>query len=208
MYGQEYFSADEDIVCGARRYFAMSTTSYSSYRKFIQNTFQYDVKTSTDWSNKRNGHRPNYKNRTVEHSPRWEKLSRAVPNLFANKTLICASEVQVKMSEKGFFKKFHETVTNSLDDVTKNNFDNLETNSKRVSYLCSLPVVKNYDLSSDLEKCQNRDVLEKDMKKAMAFKDEANKAVLKGDWGKAMQLYSLSMVYMPEKESKSNPNNE
>lgn len=104
----------------------------------------------------------------------------------------------------GFFKKFHETITNSLDDVTKNNFANLESNTKRVSYLCSLPIIKNYDLTDDLQKCQTGGdfPVKKDLEKARDLKDQANKAVQKGDWAKAMQLYSQSMIFMPEKESK------
>ncbi|CAB3257269.1 unnamed protein product [Arctia plantaginis] len=103
----------------------------------------------------------------------------------------------------GFFKKFHETITNSLDDVTENNFANLESNTKRVSYLCSLPIVKNYDLTDDLQKCQTGGdfPVKKDLEKARHLKDQANKAVQNGDWAKAMQLYSQSMIYMPEKET-------
>lgn len=105
---------------------------------------------------------------------------------------------------EGFFKIFHETVNSSIDDVTRNNFANLESNSKRASYLCSLPVIKNYDLSTDLEKCQAGGdfPVKKDFEKAKQLKDEGNKAVQKGDWVKAMQLYSQSMIYMPKKDSK------
>lgn len=104
----------------------------------------------------------------------------------------------------GFFKKFHDTINNALDDVTRNNFANLETNSKRVSYLCSLPIIKNYDLSDDLLKCQTGGEfpVKKDLEKARQLKDEANKAVQKGNWALAMVLYSKSMSYMPKKESK------
>lgn len=103
----------------------------------------------------------------------------------------------------GFFKKFHETVNNSLDDVTRNNFANLESNMKRVSYLCSLPIIKNYNLADDLLKCQTGGEfpVKKHMEKARQLKDEANKAVQKGDWAKAMQLYSQSMTFIPEKET-------
>lgn len=111
----------------------------------------------------------------------------------------------MSQDNEGFFRKFHETINSSIDDVTRNNFANLESNSKRVSYLCSLPVIKNYDLSTDLEKCQASGVFPvvKDFEKAKQLKDEGNKAVQKGDWAKAMQLYSQSMIYMPKKESKS-----
>lgn len=104
----------------------------------------------------------------------------------------------------GFFKKFHESINSSLDDVTTNNFVNLETNAKRVSYLCSLPAVKEYVLSVDVVKCQAGAAfpVRKDFNKARLCKDEGNKAVQTGDWGRAMKLYSQSMVYMPEKESK------
>lgn len=106
--------------------------------------------------------------------------------------------------DEGFFTKFHETINSSLDDVTRNNFANLETNTKRVSYLCSLPTVRNYNLIDDLLKCQTGGEfpVKKDLEKARQLKDGGNKAVQKGDWAKAMQLYSQSMVYMPEKESK------
>lgn len=105
---------------------------------------------------------------------------------------------------EGFFKKFHETINGAIDDVTRNNFANLESNSKRASYLCSLPVLKNYDLTNDLEKCQagGNFPVKKDFEKAKQLKDEGNKAVVKGEFGNALQLYSLSMVYMPKKESK------
>lgn len=110
----------------------------------------------------------------------------------------------MSQDNEGFFKKFHETVNSSIDDVTRNNFANLESNSKRVSYLCSLPVIKNYDLSPDLEKYKANGSFPvvKDFEKAKKLKDEGNKAVQKGDWAKAMQLYSQSMIYMPKKESK------
>ncbi|XP_047035670.1 SET and MYND domain-containing protein 4 [Helicoverpa zea] len=105
--------------------------------------------------------------------------------------------------DEGFFKKFHETINSSLDDVTRNNFANLESNAKRVSYLCSLPIVRNYNVIDDLQKCQTGGEfpVKKDLEKARQLKDEGNKAVQKGDWAKAMQLYSQSMVHMPEKET-------
>lgn len=110
----------------------------------------------------------------------------------------------MSQENEGFFKKFHETVNSGIDDVTRNNFANLETNSKRVSYLSGLPVIKNYDLTSDVEKCQlgGEFPVKKDLEKAKQLKDEGNKAVQKGDWAKALQLYSQGMVYMPHKESK------
>lgn len=110
----------------------------------------------------------------------------------------------MSQDNKGFFKKFHETVNSSLDDVTTNNFVNLETNAKRVSYLCSLPAVKEYDLSVDVLKCETGGTfpVKKDLEKARFLKEEGNKAVQKGEWSKAMQFYGQSMVYMPEKESK------
>lgn len=111
-----------------------------------------------------------------------------------------------KMSQAndGFFKKFHDTVNSSLDDVTRNNFVNLETNAKRVSYLCSLPAVKSYDLAGAVQKCQTGGEfpVRKYLEKAKLFKDEGNKAVQKGDWGMAMALYSQSMVHIPKKECK------
>uniref|UniRef100_A0A1E1WRI0 Uncharacterized protein n=1 Tax=Pectinophora gossypiella TaxID=13191 RepID=A0A1E1WRI0_PECGO len=104
---------------------------------------------------------------------------------------------------EGFFKKFHDAINSSIDDVTRNNFTNLETNSKRVSYLCGLPAIKNYDLTSELEKCQTGGEfpVKKDLEKALQLKDEGNKAVQKGNWAKALELYSHSMVYMPKKET-------
>lgn len=110
----------------------------------------------------------------------------------------------MSQDNEGFFKKFHSTINSSIDDVTRNNFTNLESNSKRVSYLCSLPAIKNYDLSTDLKKYQGSGdfPVVKDFEKAKQLKDEGNKAVQKGDWAKAMQLYSQSMIYMPKKESK------
>lgn len=110
----------------------------------------------------------------------------------------------MSQDNEGFIKKFHETINGSLDDVTRNNFANLESNTKRVSYLCSLPIVRNYNLNDDLQKCQTGGefLVKKDLEKARQLKDEGNKAVQKGDWAKAMQLYSQSMVHMPEKESK------
>lgn len=106
--------------------------------------------------------------------------------------------------KEGFFKKFHDTINGAIDDVTRNNFVNLETNAKRVSYLCSLPAVRKYDLAGDVQKCQTGGEfpVRKNLEKAKSFKDEGNKAVQKGDWGMAMALYSQSMVNMPEKESK------
>ncbi|CAH0405774.1 unnamed protein product [Chilo suppressalis] len=109
------------------------------------------------------------------------------------------------MSQKdnGFFRKFHETINEQIDDVTRNNFANLECNSKRASYLCSLPVIKNYDITADVEKCQTggKFPVKKDLERARQLKEEGNKAVLKGDWVKALLWYSQSMLYMPAKES-------
>lgn len=110
------------------------------------------------------------------------------------------------MSEEieGFFKKFHENINSTIDDVTRNNFANLESNSKRVSYFCSLPCVKEYDLSNEVVKYEagGSFPVRKDMEQARQLKDEGNKTVQKGDWAKALQLYSQSMIYMPHKESK------
>lgn len=110
----------------------------------------------------------------------------------------------MSQSNEGFFKQFHENINNALDDVTRNNFANLESNSKRVSYLCSLPLVKNYDLSSDVSKIETGGdfPVKKDLNKARALKDEGNKAVQKGDLTKSLQLYSQSLLFMPQKESK------
>ncbi|XP_045785963.1 SET and MYND domain-containing protein 4 [Maniola jurtina] len=104
---------------------------------------------------------------------------------------------------EGFFKKFHENINSSIDDVTRNNFANLETNSKRVSYFCSLPCVKDYDLSKDVVEYEagGSFPVKKDLEKARQFKDEGNKAVQKGDWAKALQLYSQSLIHMPQKET-------
>ncbi|XP_053601074.1 SET and MYND domain-containing protein 4 [Plodia interpunctella] len=103
----------------------------------------------------------------------------------------------------GFFRKFHEKVNQNIDDVARNNFTNLECNSKRASYLCSLPIIKSYDLSADVEKCQTggRFPVEKDFEKAKSLKDEGNKAVQKGDWAMALVMYSQSLLQMPAKET-------
>lgn len=110
----------------------------------------------------------------------------------------------MSQDDSGFFKKFHETINANIDDVTRNNFANLECNAKRVSYLCSLPVIKSYDVSGDIDKCQagGEFPVRKDMEKARQLKEEGNKAVQKGDWAKALQKYSHSMAQMPSKESK------
>lgn len=110
----------------------------------------------------------------------------------------------MSQEEGGFFKKFHDAINQNIDDVTRNNFANLECNAKRVSYLCSLPAIKSYDIRGDVEKCQagGEFPVKKDLEKARELKDEGGKAVLKGDWGKALQLYSQSMLYVPAKESK------
>ncbi|KAM3966739.1 SET and MYND domain containing, class 4, member 3 [Aphomia sociella] len=102
-----------------------------------------------------------------------------------------------------FFKSFHETINQAIDDVTRNNFANLECNAKRASYLCGLPVIKRYDLTADIEKCQagGKFPVKKDLEKARQLKDEGNKAVQKGDWGKALELYSQSLVFMPKTET-------
>ncbi|CAH2100286.1 unnamed protein product [Euphydryas editha] len=106
-------------------------------------------------------------------------------------------------NSEGFFKQFHENINSALDDVTRNNFANLESNSKRVSYLCSLPLIKSYDLLSDVSKIEigGDFPVKKDLDKARAFKDEGNKAVQKGDWTKSLHLYSQSLLFMPQKES-------
>ncbi|KAL4703162.1 hypothetical protein ACJJTC_016763 [Scirpophaga incertulas] len=109
------------------------------------------------------------------------------------------------MSQKdsGFFKKFHESINQSLDDVAKNNFANLECDSKRVSYLCSLHAVKNYDISEDLGRCETGGdfPVKKDFEKARQLKDEGGNAVQKGDWVAALNLYSQSIKFMPAKET-------
>ncbi|XP_046968882.1 SET and MYND domain-containing protein 4 [Vanessa cardui] len=104
---------------------------------------------------------------------------------------------------EGFFKKFHDNINNAIDDVTRNNFANLESNSKRVSYLSSLPLIKNYDLSTDVSEIQvgGDFPVKKEFEKARALKDEGNKAVQKGDWVKSLQLYNQSLLFMPQKES-------
>ncbi|KAL0896024.1 hypothetical protein ABMA27_012009 [Loxostege sticticalis] len=109
----------------------------------------------------------------------------------------------MSQEEGGFFKKFHDAINQNIDDVTRNNFANLECNAKRVSYLCSLPVIKSYDIRGDVEKCQagGEFPVKKDLEKARELKDEGGKAVRKGDWGKALQLYSQSMLYVPAKET-------
>lgn len=106
--------------------------------------------------------------------------------------------------KSGFFKRFHAKIEEALDEVTRNNFTNLETNASRVSYVCSLKAFKDYDLTKDLEQCKDAIVfpVAKDFDKAKEFKNEGNEAVRKGDWAKALQLYSQSLVYMPKKESK------
>ncbi|VVD06120.1 unnamed protein product [Leptidea sinapis] len=104
---------------------------------------------------------------------------------------------------EGFFKIFHEKINNSLDDVTKNNFANLETNSKRVGYLCSLPVMKDCDLSDEIEKCKTGGdfPVKKCIERAKEGKEEGNKCVQKGDWVKALYCYNQSILDMPQKET-------
>ncbi|XP_028033447.1 SET and MYND domain-containing protein 4 isoform X1 [Bombyx mandarina] len=104
---------------------------------------------------------------------------------------------------EGFFKKFHESINNELDEVTKNNFANLESNSKRVSYLCSLPIIKKYDITDDVVKCKTGGEfpVNKSLSKALQLKDAGNQWVQKGDWVKALVFYSQSMMHMPEKET-------
>ncbi|XP_045490330.1 SET and MYND domain-containing protein 4 [Pieris rapae] len=103
----------------------------------------------------------------------------------------------------GFFKHFYEHVNSSLDDVTKKNFANLETNSKRIAYLSGLPLIKSYDLTPEVEKCESGGEfpVNKRLEKARLFKDQGNMEVQRGDWVKAMQLYSLSLIHMPKKET-------
>lgn len=110
----------------------------------------------------------------------------------------------MSQDDGGFFKNFHDTINENIDDVTRNNFANLECNAKRVSYLCSLDAIKSYDISVDVEKCQTGGdfPVKKDLVKALQLKDEGNKAVQKGDWGRALQLYSQGMLFVPAKESK------
>ncbi|XP_059060304.1 SET and MYND domain-containing protein 4-like [Achroia grisella] len=109
----------------------------------------------------------------------------------------------MSQENKGFFKKFHDTINQGIDDVARNNFANLECNAKRASYLCSLPVIKSYDLSADVVKCQagGEFPVKKDVVKAKQLKDEGNKAVQKGDWAKALEMYSQSMIFMPKTET-------
>ncbi|XP_041974587.1 SET and MYND domain-containing protein 4 isoform X2 [Aricia agestis] len=99
----------------------------------------------------------------------------------------------------GFFKKFHEKITSEVDDVTRNNFANLESNASRVSYLHGLPAVRDYDLSSDVN--SDEISVRKDLEKALRLKDEGNQAVQKGDWVKSLQLYTRSLMYVPKKDS-------
>lgn len=105
---------------------------------------------------------------------------------------------------EGLFKNFHESINNSLDDVVRNNFANLESNEKRISYLCSLPCVKNYDISKEIKKFESGGEfpVKKDLEKALQLKDEGNKAVQKGDWGRSLQYYNESIILMPEIKSK------
>ncbi|GBP27836.1 SET and MYND domain-containing protein 4 [Eumeta japonica] len=109
------------------------------------------------------------------------------------------------MSEEneGFFRRFHETVTRSMDDVGRNNFANLESDSKRVAYVWELPAVRNYNLADDLEKCQTiaKFPVAKDSETARNFKSEGNGAVQKGDWAKALHFYNQSLMHMPQKEA-------
>ncbi|OWR44094.1 hypothetical protein KGM_213148 [Danaus plexippus plexippus] len=104
---------------------------------------------------------------------------------------------------EGLFKNFHESINNSLDDVVRNNFANLESNEKRISYLCSLPCVKNYDISKEIKKFESGGEfpVKKDLEKALQLKDEGNKAVQKGDWGRSLQYYNESIILMPEIKS-------
>ncbi|CAK1548167.1 unnamed protein product [Leptosia nina] len=109
----------------------------------------------------------------------------------------------MKEEISGFFVKFHETINSSIDDVTRNNFANLETNSKRVAYLNSLPAIKSFDLAAEVEKCNSGGEfpVNKRLEKAKLLKDEGNKEVQKGDWVRALHLYTLSIVHMPKKET-------
>ncbi|XP_068628489.1 SET and MYND domain-containing protein 4-like [Battus philenor] len=102
-----------------------------------------------------------------------------------------------------FFKKFHDAINKNLDNVTRNNFANLESNSKRVSYLNSLSAIKSYNLYSDIAENQAGGELfvKKDLEKARQLKDKGNQAVQKGDWAQALQCYSQSIISLPQKET-------
>lgn len=110
----------------------------------------------------------------------------------------------MSQEKDGFFKKFHKQLNDAIDDVTRNNFANIESNSKRVSYINNLPYIKSYDFSQDVIKNSSGGdfPVRKDLEKARQLKNEGNSAVQKGDWVKALQLYSQSLLFMPQHESK------
>ncbi|XP_063394307.1 SET and MYND domain-containing protein 4 [Cydia fagiglandana] len=126
------------------------------------------------------------------------RLTYKISNHFLPNVCSRENSASFKMSTDtvGFFKKFHDTINEKIDDVARNNFANLETDAKRVSYLCSLPLIKSYELEV---KCQ--EMPRKDVAKAKELKDGGNAAVQKGDWARAMQLYTDSMIFMPKQES-------
>ncbi|KAI8429547.1 hypothetical protein MSG28_000178 [Choristoneura fumiferana] len=97
----------------------------------------------------------------------------------------------MSQNSEGFLMQLHDTIDGALDDVARNNFSNLESNSKRVAYLCSLPAIRNYELGA-VVKCQ--EFPRKDVEKARRLKEGGNGAVQKGEWGKALKMYSDSMV--------------
>lgn len=106
--------------------------------------------------------------------------------------------LEMSQNSEGFLIKLHDAIDGALDDVARNNFSNLESNSKRVAYLCNLPAIKNYELGADV-KCH--EFPRKDVEKARRLKEGGNRAVQKEDWGKALKMYSDSMIFMPIQES-------
>lgn len=103
-----------------------------------------------------------------------------------------------QLTTQGFFHKHHQQVRNSVDDVTLKNFTNLECDVDRVSFIANIPQVRDFDPSLNVKiNDPTFSIGAKDVDKARAFKDQGNAVVQKGDWGRALGLYTKSYLHMP-----------